>query len=129
MNGVPQLLGSHFTRFVIDALTGTVLCAWFALSGALITRLWIYPVGMLFAFVLLVVWVSRALNLAGAVLGLAAGGSVFSWALFGPFGSFDIASGGARTGLFWMLLCGSAAAYIFARPSRGRRLHHGGDSC
>jgi K+-sensing histidine kinase KdpD len=129
VTGLPELLGSHLTRSVIDALTGIVLCAWFALTGALITRLWLYPVGMLFAFVLLVIWVSRALNLAGAVLGLAVGASVFSWTLFGPFGSFDVASAGTRAGLFWMLLCGSAAAYVFARPSHGRHVHHGGDSC
>lgn len=106
----PKLL-----RTVLDALTGTLLCAWLALTVVLVDRTWPHPLGLMVLLVPVAALVARAWGLAGAVLGLASAVFVFCLALFVPIGRMTVASADAQTSLFWMVLSGSVAGYVFRR--------------
>jgi K+-sensing histidine kinase KdpD len=114
-------------RMVLDAITGTVVCAWLALIGVLLASLWPHPLVMMVGLAVAAGWVARAWSLVGAVVGLLAAASVFSCALFPPIGSFFVASEDGRTALFWMLAAGLVNAYVLARPGNLRQYARRGD--
>ena len=121
---------SQLSRRILDSITGTLVCGWFAVTNCLIGDVLGHPVAMVLAFVIVIGWVAHVWNLVAAMLGLASATIVFCLGLFSPLGSLEVSSPAARAGLFWMLICGCAAAYVFARQAGGQRdLHNGGESC
>ena len=115
MKSMQRLSDTGRWTFLLDTLTGALLCAWFALTAALVARTWPHPVALALLLVPAVGWVARVWGMPGAMLGLASAIAVSSLALFVPIGSFDVDSAEARTALFWMALLGGVAAYVLGR--------------
>lgn len=117
-------------RTVLDTVTGALLCVWLAITAALVGQTWPYPPELLILFVPAIGMVARVWGLAGALLGLASACVILRVGLFGPIGRFEVASGDARTVLFWTIFGAVVAAYVFARPQRTRTdTGGGGGSC
>ena len=117
-------------RSLLDTLTGALLCAWLAVTAALVGQTWPYSPELLILFIPAIGAIARIWGFAGAMLGLVSALSVVRVGLFTPIGRLDVASADARTSLFWMMLGASVAAYVFARPQHiAPEMRNGGGSC
>lgn len=116
--------------FWLDTLFGIFLCAWFALTAALLARAWPHPLALLSLFATAVGLVARAWEFVGAMLGLAASVFVFWLSRFVPMSHFDISSADARLGLFWVMASASLAAWVFERArAKNWDIRKGDKSC
>lgn len=130
MTHTRQRLGHELRRSRLDKLTGTLVCTWLALTASLVGRSLAHPLALLALFVPALGVIARTWGLAAAMLGLAASVSVLCAAPFVPLGQMEVTSAGTRTGLFWIVLFGASAAYVFARPQPADRgIREGGKPC
>jgi len=110
----------------LDTVIGMLLCTWLALTASLIGRNIPHSLGLLVLPVPCAGLVARIWGIVGGLLGLVCSAWVFCTALLAPFGRPDVASADARTAIFWMVLCGGVAAYVFARPRHAQSEPHSG---
>jgi K+-sensing histidine kinase KdpD len=116
--------------YVLDTTTGALLCAWLALTVALVRQTWPHPLLFLILFVPAVGVIARFWGFGGAMMGLVFSMVVFRMGLFAPLGRFEVASAYARVDLFWAVLAAGTTAYVFARRQHLRPdVRGGGGSC
>lgn len=104
------------SRQILETVTGTLFCTWMTVTVAVLGQNLTHPVSLLALVVPCIGFVARIWGILAALLGLACSALVSCTSLLAPVGSIAVASAGGRAVVFWMILWGGFAAYVFARP-------------
>lgn len=100
---------------LLESLVGSTLFALLALTAAIVTRQSSYRASVPLLFIVVAAVTAFLVGRTAAYLGLIGSAIIFSVTLFEPLGSWHVNAQDARANLAWMLMGGTAAAWIFAR--------------
>jgi K+-sensing histidine kinase KdpD len=108
------------SRYTVDTLIGTLLCASVALVMSLLFQGSAVKATLPLLFIAVLFMASMRYGAVSGIIGGLIAALVFSYFLFTPVGSFRVDRSPARENLGWMLLVGIPVSYFVATSREDR---------